>query len=76
MRDLSVLPTAKNESTVKESAKKAEDPTTKEGIVGVFCRCFSITAVMEKFLDDVYRPSDLIPGRYEYIPADSKAGVQ
>lgn len=76
-KDLSLLPTTKSESVVKETSdKKAEDPTTKDNIVGVFCRCFSITDVMAKFLSDVYRPSDMIPGRYDFIRGEGAAGVQ
>lgn len=76
-KDLSLLPTAKDESVVRDNnGTKAEDPTEKNNVVGTFCRCFPISLAIEKFLPDVYRPSDLIPGRYEYIPADSKAGVQ
>lgn len=40
----------------------------------MFCRAYSIEAVIEKFLSDIYEPS-LAPGRYDYIPADSTAGV-
>ena len=76
-KDVSLLPTGKGESEVRANEiKKAEDPLTKDNLVGVFCRCYSVTDAIEEFLSDIYCPSDIIPGRYQYIPADSKAGVE
>lgn len=74
-RDCSLLPTSSRESTVRESAKKPqEDPLTKPGTVGVFCRAYGIAAAIEKFLSDVYTPS-VVEGRFDYIPGEGCAGV-
>lgn len=74
-RDCSLLPTSSRESTVRESAKKPqEDPLTKPGTVGVFCRTYGISAAIEKFLSDVYTPS-VVEGRFDYIPGEGCAGV-
>lgn len=74
-RDCSLLPTSSRESAVRESVKKPqEDPLSKKGVVGAFCRTFSIHDVMEKFLSDVYEPS-VVDGRYDYIPGEGNAGV-
>ena len=74
-KDCSLLPTSSRESSVREaSGKKQEDPLTKPGVVGAFCRAYGITAVIETYLADVYEPSAM-EGRYDYIPADSSAGV-
>ena len=43
-------------------------------MVGAFCRTYSIREAIDKFLKDVYEPSAM-EGRYDYIPADSSAGV-
>ena len=43
-------------------------------MVGAFCRTYSIRDAIDKFLKDVYEPSAM-EGRYDYIPADSSAGV-
>ena len=43
----------------------------KEGVVGAFCRTYSIEEAVEVFLADVYRPS-VMQGRYDYVPADSQ----
>jgi predicted P-loop ATPase len=60
--------------SVKQNIKKQADPLEKEGIIGVFCRVYSITEAIDKFLTEVYKPS-ISPDRYDYIPADSTAGV-
>jgi hypothetical protein len=74
-RDCSLLPTSSRESKVTEiSGKHQENPLEKPGIIGTFCRTYSITETIEKFLPDVYAPS-VMDGRYDYIPADSTAGV-
>ena len=74
-KDCSLLPTSSRESTVRESAKKPqEDPLTKPGTVGVFCRAYGISAAIEKFLPDVYTPS-VVEGRFDYIPGEGCAGV-
>ena len=75
-RDISTWPVSSRESeVVKAAVNKVADPLSKEGIVGVFCRTYSIRDAIEKFLPDVYEPSAM-EGRYDYIPADSSAGVQ
>lgn len=60
---------------VQRDIRKQADPLSKEGLIGAFNRTYSITDAIEKFLPDVYRPSSAIRERYDYIPADSAAGV-
>ena len=74
-RDVSTWPISSRESeAVKKAAKQQADPLTKTGAVGAFCRTYPIREAIEKFLPDVYAPSAM-EGRYDYIPADSSAGV-
>ena len=74
-RDFSQLPTSSKESTVvRHSQKHQQNPLEKGGIIGAFCRAYSISQVIDSFLKDVYEPS-IIEGRYDYIPADSSAGL-
>ena len=74
-KDCSLLPTSSRESAVRESAKKPqEDPLAKSGVVGAFCRAYSISAAIDTFLSDVYEPS-VIDGRYDFIPGEGCAGV-
>ena len=74
-RDVSTWPVSSRESeAVKKAAKQQADPLAKTGAVGAFCRTYPIREAIEKFLSDVYAPSAM-EGRYDYIPADSSAGV-
>lgn len=74
-RDCSLLPTSSRESSVRETSKKPqEDPLSKSGVVGAFCRTYSITAAIDAFLSDVYTPS-IIEGRYDFIAGEGTAGV-
>jgi len=74
-QDCSLLPTTSRESKVsKPSLKQQEDPLSKSGVVGTFCRAYSIEAAIEEFLSEVYAPS-VVEGRYDYIQGTSSAGV-
>lgn len=77
-QDYSVLPAnPEREDELRKSAEKAEDPTTKEGPVGVWCRTYRVEDVIEKFLSDVYEPADHTGNDTRYTPKGSKgaAGV-
>ncbi len=74
-QDCSLLPTTSRESKVsKPSLKQQEDPLGKPGLVGAFCRAYSLSAAIDTFLSDAYAPS-VMEGRYDYIPGESSAGV-
>jgi predicted P-loop ATPase len=74
-KECSLLPTSSRESAVrKQEATKQVDPLTKTGVVGAFCRTYGAEEAITTFLSDVYAPS-LVEGRYDYLPADSSAGV-
>jgi hypothetical protein len=74
-RDTYTWPTSSRQSeVVRRTLSEQADPLTKEGVVGVFCRAYSIEDALETFLSDIYEPSAM-DGRYDYIPADSTAGV-
>jgi putative DNA primase/helicase len=74
-RDTSTWPVSSRQSEViNRSLKEQADPLLKEGVVGTFCRAYSVREAIEKFLGAVYAPSTM-EGRYDYIPADSSAGV-
>nr|DAE58655.1 MAG TPA: virulence associated protein E [Caudoviricetes sp.] len=73
--DASTWPVSSRQSeTVRRSVSQQADPLEKPGIVGAFCRVYTIEEAIEAFLTDVYEPSSM-NGRYDYIPADSAAGV-
>lgn len=74
-RDFTQLPTSSRESEARAyDVRRQEDPLAKRGVVGAFCRAYPIEDAISIFLGEVYEPS-AIAGRYDYIPADSSAGV-
>lgn len=74
--DVSTYPVSSRQSEViAHDIREQQDPLTKEGVVGAFCRTYTIQEAIAKFLTKVYAPSAM-DGRYDYIPADSSAGVQ
>ena len=74
-RNTAELPVSnRQEKIVQREIKNQADPLEKKGIIGAFCRTYSVTEAIDKFISDVYKPS-VMDGRYDYVPADSSAGV-
>ena len=74
-RDSSEWPvSSRQQNIVQREMRKQADPLTKDGVIGAFCRTYTIEDAIAAFLPDIYQPSAM-PGRYDYIPADSQAGV-
>ena len=71
------LPTSSRESKANTvSKKKVQDPLEKKGVVGLFNRAFfPIQATLEKFLSDIYEPTDN-ENRWHYIESSSMPGVE
>ena len=64
--DVSAWPMSSRENTViAHEIKKAGDPTEKPGLIGAFCRAYTIEEAIERFLSDCYEPTGT-PGRYTY----------
>jgi len=73
-KDTSLWPTADRKvREIGEAFKKQQDPKDKKGIVGYFCRTFTITEVIEKFLSDVY--VEAVDGRYTYKEGTTSGGL-
>lgn len=53
---------------------KQEDPIAKRGIIGAFCRTYTITQAMEKFIPGMYEPTD-VPGRYTFTGGSTTGGA-
>lgn len=53
--------------------QKQEDPTTKSGVVGAFCRVYDIDAAMETFLPGVYLPEG--DERFTYAAGSTTGGA-
>lgn len=73
-RDVSTWPVSTRAAeVVKRTAAKQKDPTTKGGLVGAFCRAYTIQEAIEAYVPD-YQPCDE-PGRYTYTKGSTGAGV-
>ena len=73
--DVSSWPTStRTVETRKRLVKKQEDPTSKKGLVGAFCRTYSIDEAITKYLPEVYTACE-IPGRYTYAQGSTAAGL-
>ncbi len=73
--DVSLWPTSSRaETLMAHSAKKQGNPLTKSGLIGAFCRSYSITAAIDKFLPDIYAPCDTA-NRYTYKAGSTVAGL-
>jgi putative DNA primase/helicase len=74
-KDSSEWPVGDREGSVIGSAiKKQGDPLEKLGVVGAFCRTYTITEVIEAFLSDVYDACD-IENRYTYKEGSTSGGL-
>lgn len=58
----------------KRQADKQGDPLAKKGIVGAFCRSYTITQAIAKFLPDVYTQTAK-EDRYTYAAGSTAAGL-
>lgn len=58
----------------KRRLAKAEDPVAKRGLVGAFCRAYTITEAMEAFLPGMYEET-ADPGRYTFTGGTTAGGA-
>lgn len=74
-RDTSLWPTSEKESQIRlDAAKKQGNPLEKKGLIGAFCRSYSITEAIHKFLPGVYEPT-AVEDRYTYVAGSSVGGL-
>lgn len=74
--DISILPLTPDElpkNNVQRGRKK-KDPTELKGVIGAFCRAYTVREAIETYLSDVYEPTDK-SNRYSLKSADSKGGL-
>lgn len=74
-RDLLEWPRHEDDKPQRTSGKKMEEPTEKQGVVGTFCRCFSISEAIARFLPDIYEPVDQSLKRYTYVGSSGHGGM-
>ncbi len=58
---------------VRQSLEEQENPETKKGMVGLFCRAYTMTQAIDTFLSDVYIPAG--ENRYTYKNGSTAAGL-
>lgn len=72
-KDISCWPKSEREGTIqKRTLTKAEDPMAKKGLVGAFCRAYTVTEAIHEFLADVYEPAG---ERFTYAEGTTASGV-
>ena len=74
-QDVSYWPeSSRARAKITSAIKKQEDPLEKKGVIGAFCRTYTISEAIAEFLSDVY-----IPGaddtRYTYAEGSTTGGV-
>ncbi len=73
-RDPSFWPeSSRQQAARKKMADKQGDPHEKPGMVGAFCRTYSVVDVLEDMLADVYEPTG--DGRYTYVDGSTTGGL-
>ncbi len=73
-KDTSLWPVSiRVKEIINTSSKKQVDPETKDGIIGTFCRTYSIHTAIETFLSEEYLATT--DGRYSYSKGSTSNGL-
>lgn len=73
-RDVTEWPkSSRSENIVEKLKKRQQDPTTKAGVIGAFCRTYDIEDAIDRFLPDIYTRAG--EGRYTYTKGSSFGGL-
>ena len=64
---------SRSQENVQRELKKAQDPLTKQGLIGAFCRCYSISEAIATFLSEVY--SKCGKDRYTFTQGSTSGGA-
>lgn len=74
-RDASAWPLSSREGKlITHEIRKAGDPTEKPGLIGAFCRAYTIEEAIERFLPDIYGKT-VTEGRYTYLKGSVAGGL-
>lgn len=75
-RDISQWPTSSRIDTlVQKQMKRKGEPTERPGVVGAFCRAYTVSEAIDTFLSDIYEPVVGCNDRYTYAAGSSAAGL-
>lgn len=58
----------------KRRLARQENPLEKQGIVGAFCRTYTVPEAMAKFIPGIYEETN-VPGRYTYTGGSTQGGA-
>ena len=73
-KDTSYWPeSSRSEKVRAKTADKQGDPLEKEGLIGAFCRTYSIQEAIEKFIPNEYVEAG--KGRYTYVKGSTYGGL-
>ena len=73
-KDTTLWPIAKTEQEIRmKEAKRMGDPTEKPGIIGLFCRAYSIEDAMDELIPGVYEMCG--EGRFTYAAGSTAGGA-
>lgn len=74
-QDMSTWPySERTKEVIKRPSKKQEDPTKKKGIVGAFCKAYTVQEAISKFIPEVYIPTDK-DDRWTYAEGSTAGGL-
>lgn len=74
-RDVTQWPQVPGHETIeRRRLAKQEDPTCKKGIIGAFCRTYTIVEAMNKFIPGMYEDTS-ISSRYTYVGGSTVGGA-
>ncbi len=72
--DITSWPTSnRSHEIIQRSLKKQQNPLDKNGLVGAFCRSYTIHEAIDTFIED-YASCD-VPNRYTYSKGSTSAGI-
>lgn len=73
-RDSTQWPTSKkNIQSIRDASKKQENPDDKKGLIGYFCRAFTISSAIDTFLSKEYTAT--FNSRYTYKKGSTASGL-
>lgn len=74
-QDVSYWPeSSRARAKLNSAIKKQEDPLEKKGVIGAFCRTYSISEAVAEFLNDIYT-AGADDTRYTYAEGSTTGGV-
>ncbi len=74
-KDSTEWPAADHEKEIiRSDIKKQGDPLEKPGIIGAFCRAYSVPDAIDTFLPEIYQPCDILD-RYSYAKGSTAGGL-